>query len=121
MRFNNMFFSPYGEVFLGLILQSFIAGLLGITGVIELSPTQQILAVFTFLVFVFIFTLFTQDVYWTGLGMATQAFLSFLLAKTGIVPVSAVEQLVFTAVYFLILFLLWLRFSTEPSYPDSEL
>ena len=61
MRFNNMFFSPYGEVFIGMVLQSLIAGLLGIAGAIELSPTQQIWAVFTFLVFTFIFTLFTQE------------------------------------------------------------
>ncbi len=106
----NTFLSLYDRFYIqmlfGAALQALIACVLGATGIIELSTLQQLTASGVFLIMVFVVTLFTGKPWFSGMGMALQAFATATLAMLSIMSVTALQQLVFCAVYLLILWVL---------------
>lgn len=96
----------YVQMLFGAALQALIACVLGATGIIDLSVIQQLVASGVFLIMAFVVILITGKLWFSGMGMAVQAFITATLGMLSIMNVTALQQLVFCAVYLLILWVL---------------
>jgi hypothetical protein len=96
----------YVQMLFGAALQALIAFVLGATGIIQLSVFQQLTASGLILISCFAVTLFAEKPWFSGFGMAIQAFITATLGMFSIMNISALQQLVFCAVYLFILYLL---------------